>query len=276
LRGVSTVLRGVCANLLWKHSIGGALLLYSIISTLFERGYVKKEKKSVVSTALGKLLIDLMGADEKTSMMVYPDMTALWERQMDEIQGGSASLDDFVAEVTGMVRNIVSGSLDVPDGISGMARRKKCPVDGCSGYLRHIKDAKTSFFACPVCHATFGDSGGEPVPRKEKLPALAVAPCPLNCGGKAQKYEGKYGYFWKCQCSPGVTFKDADGVPVVREARVDAACPVKGCKGKAVRCKRKSDGQPFWKCAACGGFFDDVDRAPVLREKKEKRRNRGK
>jgi DNA topoisomerase-3 len=256
--------------------IGTEATQESILSTLFERGYMKKEKKSVVSTALGKLLIGMMGANEKTSMIVFPDMTALWERRMDEIQGGSASLDDFVSEVTGMVLEIVSGRLDVPGDIPGMARRKKCPADGCNGYLRHIKDAKTPFFACPVCHATFSDSGGEPVPRKEKLQELAEAPCPMNCGGKAQKYEGKYGYFWKCQCSPGVIFKDDNGVPAVREARIDAPCPVKSCKGKAVRFERKSDNRPFWKCTVCGNFFDDIDGVPILREKKEKRRNRGK
>jgi DNA topoisomerase-3 len=256
--------------------IGTEATQESIISTLFERGYIKKEKKSVLSTTIGKLLIDLMISDEKTSMMAYPDMTALWERRMDEIQSGSASLDDFVAEVADMVREIVSGSLDVPGDIPGMERLKKCPADGCNGYLRHIKDAKTPFFACPVCHATFGDADGEPVPRKEKLPALAEAPCPLNCGGKAQKYEGKYGYFWKCSCSPGVIFKDADGLPATKEARVEAACPVKGCKGRAVRFERKSDNRAFWKCAACGNFFDDIDGIPALREKKEKRRGQRK
>jgi DNA topoisomerase-3 len=256
--------------------IGTEATQESIISTLFERGYIKKVKKTVISTALGKLIIDLMVSDEKTSMMAYPDITALWEMRMDEIQGGSASLDDFVAEVAGMVRNIVSGSLDVPGDIPGMARRKKCLVDGCGGYLRHIKNAKTPFFACPVCHATFGDAYGEPALRKEKLPALAEAPCPMNCGGKAQRYEGKYGYFWKCSCSPGVIFGDVGGVPALKETRVEAACPVKGCKGKAIRFERKSDGSTFWKCGACGNFFDDIAGAPVLREKKEKRRAKGK
>ena len=98
----------------------------------------------------------------------------------------------------------------------------------------------------------------------------------MSCGGKAQKYEGKYGYFWKCSCSPDVTFKDEDGVPAVREARLEAPCPVKGCKGKAVRFERKSYGSAFWKCGACGNFFEDSDGVPVLREKKEKRRARGK
>jgi DNA topoisomerase-3 len=256
--------------------IGTEATQEAILSTLFERGYVKKERKSILSTTIGKLLIDLMTSDEKTSMVAYPDMTALWEKRMDEIQDGSASLDDFVAEVSGMVREIISGSLDVPGVIPGMARLKKCPADGCNGYLRHIKDAKTPFFACLVCHVTFSDSGGEPVPKKEKLPELAEHPCPMDCGGMAKKYKGKYGYFWKCLCSPGVIFKDADGVPAVKEARVETACPVKGCKGKAIQFVRKSDNHPFWKCPVCGNFFDDIDGVPILREKKEKRRAKGK
>jgi transposase-like protein len=157
-----------------------------------------------------------------------------------------------------------------------MTRSEKCLNDGCKGYLRHIKDAKTPFFACPVCHSTFSDVGGEPAPRKEKLPALAEAPCPMNCGGNAKKYQGKYGYFWKCSCSPGVTFKDEGGAPAVKEAKIEVPCPVKGCKGKAVRFERKSDSHPFWKCAVCENFFDDGDGTPVLRAKKEKRRAKGK
>jgi hypothetical protein len=152
-----------------------------------------------------------------------------------------------------------------------MTRRKKCLIEGCNGYLKHIKDTKTPFFSCFVCHATFNEVDGEPVPKKEKLPALAEAPCPMKCGGKAQKYEGKYGYFWKCSCSPGVIFRDADGAPAAKEARIDTACPVNGCKGRAVRFERKSYCRPFWKCAVCGNFFDDADGVPILREKKAKR-----
>ncbi|MDR0616580.1 MAG: hypothetical protein LBG29_07200 [Synergistaceae bacterium] len=51
-----------------------------------------------------------------------------------------------------------------------------------------------------------------------------------------------------------------------------AACPVKGCKGKAVRFERKSDNRSFWKCAKCGNFFDDIDGVPAVREKEKPRK----
>jgi ribosomal protein L37AE/L43A len=65
-----------------------------------------------------------------------------------------------------------------------------------------------------------------------------------------------------------VTFKDVDGVPVVREARVEASCLTKSCKGVAVRLVSKKDNRPFWKCAKCGNFFSDADGKPEVREKK--------
>ena len=82
--------------------------------------------------------------------------------------------------------------------------------------------------------------------------------------------KGQYGFFWKCDCSPETTFKDTDGKPEIREARLKAKCPVKGCKGAVERHKAKSDGRLFWKCGACGSYFDDAEGKPVVREKKVK------
>jgi uncharacterized C2H2 Zn-finger protein len=269
LRGVSTVLRGVCANLLWKHSIGGALLLYSIIAVLFRRGYLEKKKKQVLSTPLGRLLIGLLDGGG-ASVLVRPDLTALWERKTDEIEGGALTLDSFVGEVADMVRGMVSGRLAVPSDISdvsGIPRRPGCLTDGCGGFLRRVsKPGKSPFFSCPLCHATFNDVDGSPVQKKKTSGEAVEAPCPLGCGGKARRSEGRYGYFWKCRCSPEIFFKDSNGAPAVPERRMETSCPVPGCKGKAIRFTRR-DGGRFWKCAKCGNFFDDIDGVPMATEK---------
>jgi DNA topoisomerase-3 len=106
--------------------------------------------------------------------------------------------------------------------------------------------------------------------RKECGGEVVETPCPLGCGKNARRYVGKYGPFWKCACSPDVTFRDVEGVPAVREALVEAPCPAKGCKGRAVRLVSKKDSRPFWKCAKCGNFFDDTDGKPAMREKRNK------
>jgi hypothetical protein len=166
---------------------------------------------------------------------------------------------------------MISDELAVPPDISetlGVLRLQKCLTENCGGFLRRIqKSGKSAFFSCPLCHATFNDENGVPIPRKKQSGETPEAPCPLSCGRNARRYEGRYGYFWKCSCSPDITFKDVDGVPVIREERTQAQCPVAGCKGRAARFTRKGGGF-FWKCGVCGNFFDDADGMPVMRERR--------
>ena len=219
------------AKLKELQGIGTEATQEGILSTLFERGYIAKKKKQIVSTDLGKLLIDLLTGDggSKSSVLVYPDMTAIWEQTMSDIEAGRVSLESFVAEVANMVREILEGNLNIPADIFGLERKK--------------------------------EPDGE----------IIEAPCPLGCGANARRFSGKYGFYWKCLCSPDVFFKDADGVPAIKEARVETPCPAGGCSGKTVRLLSKKDGRPFWKCPKCGKFFDDADGKPAIREKKEKK-----
>jgi DNA topoisomerase-3 len=248
--------------------IGTEATQESVIAVLFKRGYLEKEKKQVISTPLGRLLIGLLngGGKNKASVLVRPDLTALWERKMGEIEGGALALDSFVSEVADMVRGIISNRLAVPADVSipGIVKQPKCLTNGCEGFLRHIsKPGKSAFFSCPVCHTTFNDVDGSPVQKKKTSGEIAEAPCPLGCGGSARRFEGRYGPFWKCRCSPDVIFKDSNGWPAAPEQRMEAGCPVPGCGGKAVRFTRKKDGGHFWKCAKCGNFFNDIDGVPI-------------
>jgi DNA topoisomerase-3 len=256
--------------------IGTSATQEHIVSLLFQRGYIEKRKKGrgsaqIFSTPAGQTLIDILNAG-KAAMLVKPELTALWEQKMTRIEKGELELDAFVSEVTAMVEDIVKAPLVIPD-ISGLPRRKKCLEKGCDGYLRHISKEKSSFFSCPVCKRTFKDQGGEPVERPQRngeKGEIVEADCPRGCGGKARQLNGPYGFFWKCDCSPETTFKDVDGRPEIREEHLKAKCPIKGCKGIVERHKAKSDGRLFWKCGACGNYFDDAEGKPVVREKKGK------
>jgi DNA topoisomerase-3 len=214
------------AKLKELQGIGAEATQEAIISTLFERGYIEKKKKQIFSTNLGKLLIDLLtGGDGKASVFVQPDMTALWEQRMSDIEGG-APLEPFISEVVGMVKDITSRDLNIPHDIQGMERKRE-PGEG-----------------------------------------IAEAPCPLGCGSNARRFDGKYGLFWKCRCSPNSTFRDENGAPVLKEKRTESKCPLPGCKGTAKRLAGKKDGRLFWVCDLCGSFFDDIDGVPFIREKK--------
>ena len=204
------------AKLKEVQGIGTEATQENVISILFKRGYLEKRKKQVVSTELGRTLIDVLSGG-KASVMVEPDLTAVWEDEMTNIEKGGVSLEDFIARVARMVRDITSDQLEIPGGISGMMRQKKCLNEACEGYLRRIDRAgKGAFFACPLCHATFNDSNGEPVAREKRIEAN----CPVDgCGGTAARFKGKKDgrLFWKCgKC--GTFFDDADDRPVMSKA----------------------------------------------------------
>ena len=146
-------------------------------------------------------------------------------------------------------------------------------TEGCNGYLRHITKCKDSFFVCSTCGSTFKDRGGEPTERRKpdgEKAEKVEADCPLGCGGKARRWEGPYGFFWKCNCAPNLFFKDVGGKPVVREERQKEKCPVKGCKGTAEQYGTKDGSRLFWKCGVCRNTFNNVEGKPVIKEKTKK------
>jgi DNA topoisomerase-3 len=200
--------------------IGTAATQENILALLFDRGYIEKKKKQVFSTPTGRVLIDLLNAGGKSMAFAVPDLTALWEQKITQIEKGELSLETFVSEVAGMVEEIVREPLRVPE-ITGFPRKKKCLMEDCGGYLNRKTGTYGPFYACPICKHVFRERDGEPVAAGSV--EIVQADCPMNCGRKARRFEGKYGPFWKCSCSPGMFLKDIDGKPAVSEKHKNTA-----------------------------------------------------
>ena len=250
--------------------IGTPATQENTIKLLFDRGFFEKQKKQIISTALGRGLIDILNSGSAAAAaLAKPDITALWEQSMTRIEAGELKLESFLSEVGSFVRGIVSEPLTIGE-IPGALKLKNCLNDECGGYLSHIEKDKNKFFICSTCSTIYSDRNGEPVAKTQKAAdgEIVEADCPLNCGKKARQFDGQYGKYWRCFCSPGTTFKDAGGKPVVREERPKSKCPVRGCKGQAEQIPKK-DGGKFWKCGTCGNTFNDENGKPVLKKKKE-------
>ena len=74
-----------------------------IIETLFERGYVERRGKSIVTTPIGRALVASLPA-----AATAPDMTAEWEAAMRAIAGGSETMDRFLATTTTQLAALVA------------------------------------------------------------------------------------------------------------------------------------------------------------------------
>jgi DNA topoisomerase-3 len=75
-----------------KHSgLGTPATRSGIIETLLNRGYIERKGKLLISTPLGRRLIETVHLSVKS-----PELTARWEKALSQIQEGKQRLDEFM------------------------------------------------------------------------------------------------------------------------------------------------------------------------------------
>jgi DNA topoisomerase-3 len=143
--------------------IGTPATQAGIIETLFERGFVEKRRRQIVSTPIARLLVQALPAVATT-----PDLTAYWEAAMRKIADGQMPLDAFLAGVRKQLTELVSagrslGVLSIPGAT------RLCTRSGCSGTMRLRQGSHGRFWSCsryPECRQAeqASDAGGDGVP----------------------------------------------------------------------------------------------------------------
>lgn len=91
--------------------IGTPATRAAIIETLFDRGYILREKKSIVPTDKGMLVYEIVG-DKKIADAA---MTAQWEIAFEKIENGEIDAELFHAEVELAVHEITNELLGVKE-----------------------------------------------------------------------------------------------------------------------------------------------------------------
>lgn len=213
--------------------IGTEATRSTIIKQLIDAGMLiektaKKKAELYVSESVKELLACL--PDEVT----YPDMTALMELELDKIDAGNLTLDEYMRGQEDYIRKIIN----LPSKFTPVPRKNDypaCPVCG-NGKLFPHEGKFGKFWSCSNykngCNATFQDCKGTPVIEK----------CPVCGKGYLQKRNGKNGDFWSCSeykngCK--AYFSDVKGKPVIK------LCPE--CK-KGYLIKRSGKNGDFYGC----------------------------
>lgn len=180
--------------------IGTEATRANVIGELFNRKFIELAKKDIKPTELGEQLIDAL-----PRQIAAPDMTALWQQDMDDIRtSGQSGYETFLAKQATWLTDLVR---EVPGWFEGKSltrsdRKAATPVKEtehtclkCGGELRHVKGKFGWFFGCqnPDCKANFKDVGGKPVekaaPVTEKVTIAGVesgSSCPKCKSGKLQ------------------------------------------------------------------------------------------
>lgn len=182
------------ATLKENAGIGTEATRANIIETLKKRGYIKTDKKNLVSTDLGKQLIALC-----PPVLKDPVTTASWEQQLENIVQGSNTLDNFMAAQTQALPAIIQAIFN-NTAAGEIAPQFPCPA--CGKALLRKKGSNGFFWGCadyPTCKKTYPDAQGKPNTKASKPKASATSDylCP-TCGKPLIKHNGSKGVFWGC------------------------------------------------------------------------------
>lgn len=216
-----------------------------------------KSKKYLIPLEKAYMAVKVL-PDEIT----YPDTTAVWEKELDEVSKGSMDLSKFTQSQTDKLNLFLKAAETVK--IVPPKNVPTCPK--CGKVLKRIKSKKNGkyYWICSdrECKTIFGDKNGKPdLNPKKKTSSLSglTATCP-KCGKKLRQIKGKFGVFWGCEDrSCNASFNDHKDKPVIEK------CP--GCgKGYLRRYEsKKKPGNFFWACTEhCGKFYRDNDGLPNL------------
>lgn len=148
-----------------KDGLGTVATRADIIEKIFNSFLVEKRGKDIFITSKGRQLLDLVPSELKS-----PELTASWERKLNDISNGKLKKDVFVNEMKNYTKDIVkdikgSDATFKHDNLT----KNKCPecgkymleVNGKRGKMLVCQDrdcntrktiSQTTNARCPVCH----------------------------------------------------------------------------------------------------------------------------
>ena len=106
-----------------ERGIGTPATRAAIIETLLRRNYIRREKKQLRCTDMGRCLIALI----KDPLLKSPEMTGEWEEKLKQIERGQLDPDVFMSGIGDYIRTLIENS---STGRSDSGHWASCPLWG--------------------------------------------------------------------------------------------------------------------------------------------------
>ena len=205
--------------------IGRPSTYATIVGTVQDRSYAKREKGKLVPTTLGRTVNGLLKGFFPT--IVDVDFTARLEEKLDQIEGGKANWVNSLEKFYGTFEKELSLA---QEGMKSLKKEEKetdikCEKCGKNMLLRWGKNGE--YILCsgkPACknkkNVVVGSDGTIKVVESEVKGTCA------ECGGNLIEKTGRFGRFFACSNYP--TCKHTEPYSL------GFACPNEGCTGKLV------------------------------------------
>jgi DNA topoisomerase-1 len=181
-----------------KRDIGRPSTYATIIKTLYDRGYVVKDSRSLVPTETGEVVSDFLS--EHFANYISDTFTAEMEDELDEIAQGKRKYEKTLKDFYTPFKKEVASKKNVPKitNLGEAPADMKCPLCGSSMIIKLSRGGR--FYSCsrfPDCHGARTIEG-----KVLEGPKETGEMCPKCEKGKLVEREGKYGKFVSCDRYP--------------------------------------------------------------------------
>ena len=175
-----------------ENGIGRPSTRAAIIQTLYKRGYIRLQRKSLEATPTGVALIGLI----QEELLKSAELTGIWENKLRQIEHHTYSAQQFMAELKQMVSELVHTVLC--DNTNRRVQQAPTPSGNASSAGK--SSAKQGTSSPENATSSSVESNGEAKPKRKII--RAGSKCP-QCGeGKVIKGHTAYGCSrWKEGCN---------------------------------------------------------------------------
>ncbi len=224
-----------------EKGIGRPSTFAQIISTIISRGYIKRDKHTLLPTYLGEVTTELMQKN-------FPDVvdykfTAQMEDSLDSIADGQNTVSNVLSSFyTGFEKNLTAAEEESKKlDITIPAETTDIICDKC-GSTMIIKNSRYGKFAAcpnyPTCKNTRSLDRQGNVKADAPAPVVTEQKCEL-CDGNLVIRNGRYGSFYACEHFPKCKF--------TKQITKDIGIPCPQCGSKIVT-KRGRNNSFFYSC----------------------------
>ena len=174
-----------------ENGIGRPSTRAAIIQTLYKRGYIRLQRKSLEATPTGVALIGLI----QEELLKSAELTGIWENKLRQIEHHTYSAQQFMAELKQMVSELVHTVLC--DNTNRRVQQASAPSGNTTSGKSPAKQGTSS---PENATSSSVESNGEAKPKRKII--RAGSKCP-QCGeGKVIKGHTAYGCSrWKEGCN---------------------------------------------------------------------------
>ena len=149
-----------------KAGIGTNATRGEVIKKLYDGGYIADSKKSIVPTAKGAALIELL--DKVCPELSDLALTAMWEEELSKVESGALTLDKF-DQAIGRFVGFCIDKIKAAAGSQSIGQIEH-PCPQCGKAMRRRKGEKGYWWGCsgyPTCKHTMADQKGKPVAKPQ-------------------------------------------------------------------------------------------------------------